>query len=363
MYVNLAYLLNQPTGTTQYALNLLPHLDTLSPTYLATPASHLPPHRYTAVPPNMTAAKGIPGHLRRLAWTQFKLPTLCQSSAPPPLLFSPIPEAPLSAKIRSVVMFHDLIPLRFPQFFGSIKLFYRHYVPRVLAQAERILCNSEATARDVVDFYRIPAEKLVPIPLAYDANHFHPTSAKPEAVSKQLVQTPYFLMLGRQAPYKNIARVIAALASLPTDCSLLVAGPTDDRYTPKLIAKADHLGVRSRLHFLNYIPYSQLPALLSRACALVFPSLWEGFGLPVLEAMACGTPVICSNIASLPEVAGDAALLVDPLDTRAIASAMTQILTDTSLRQQLKTAGLQRVQKFSWTKTGQATVEVLRQHL
>ena len=315
MQVNLAYLLDRPTGTTQYALNLLPHLAALSPHYLATPASQLPVCGYQAVPADMTAAQGTAGHLRRLLWTQFKLPTLCnQPDKTSSLLFSPIPEVPLFGKTRSVVTFHDLIPLRFPQFFGAIKLFYKHYVPQVLHQAERVICNSEATARDIVAFYGIPAKKIVPILLAYDAEHFRPVAALPDLLLKQPIHCPYFLMLGRQAPYKNIGRAIEALAQTTADCMLLIAGPTDDRYTPELIELAERLNVRSRLKFLSYVPYEQLPGLISHARALVFPSLWEGFGLPVLEAMACGTPVVCSKIASLPEVAGEAALLVDPYD-------------------------------------------------
>ena len=374
MQVNLAYLLNRPTGTTQYALNLLPYLKALSPDFLATPASGLPLGSYTAVPANMTAAEGIKGHLRRLAWTQFQVPQLCSSLCEAerhsqhdrkPLLFSPIPEAPLFSSIPSVVMFHDLIPLRFPQFFGAIKLFYRYYVPQVLAQAERVLCNSEATARDIVSFYGIPAQKIVSIPLAYDADHFCPTPATPEVLQADLAiaNKPYFLMLGRQAPYKNVGRVIEALSQVKPDCVLLIAGPIDERYTPDLIEQAESFGVRPRIKFLSYVPYHQLPGLLSGAIALVFPSLWEGFGLPVLEAMACGTPVICANVASLPEVAGDAALLIDPLAVSAIAGAMNRVLTDDLLRSQLKTAGLQRARQFSWEKTGQATVEVLRQYL
>lgn len=365
MQVNLAYLLDRPTGTTQYALNLLPYLDALSPEYLATPACQLPAHRYRAVPTNMTAAQGTAGHLRRLAWTQLQLPKLCHphASKASPLLFSPIPEAPLFSKIRSVVMFHDLIPLRFPQFFGAIKLFYKHYVPPVLHQAERIICNSEATARDIVNFYRVPAQKIVSIPLAYDASHFRPTAAQPSSLPSEARQRPYFLMLGRQAPYKNLGSAIKALASVKPDCKLLIAGPTDERYTPRLKAQAKALDLESRVQFLDYVPYEQLPNLLSCARALIFPSLWEGFGLPVLEAMACGTPVICSNVSSLPEVAGEAALLVDPYRVSVIACAMNQLLIDTSTYQQLQAAGLQRVQQFSWEKTGRATTEVLRQHL
>ena len=388
MFVNLAYLLNRPTGTTSYALNLLPYLTELSPVYLSTPASGLietnlaekTRARTVSVPTNMTAAAGVAGHLRRLLWTQFRLPNLikkldCSSeqkkasspvqfSGRQPLLFTPIPEAPLSfsgSSFRSVVTFHDLIPLRFPQEFGAIKHYFRHYVPQVLTQAEKVICNSEATARDVVDFYGISARKLVPIPLAYDANHFRPVNAKPDfPIELGLEELPYFVTLGRQAPYKNVGSVIAALADVP-DTQLLIAGPTDPRYTPKLEQLAREKGVRSRVKFLSYVPYTQLPALLSHAIALVFPSLWEGFGLPVLEAMACGTPVIASNVASLPEVAGDAACLIDPLSASALSDAMRAISADPSIQSQLRSAGLQRAKSFSWEKTGQATVEVLKE--
>lgn len=383
MLINLAYLLDRPTGTTAYALNLLPYLQPLSPTYLATPASGLAPDAptYIAVPSNMT--QGTTGHLRRLWWTQFQLPKLYDLNCEPNckknssrLLFSPIPEVPLAIRSShrsghrsghrcvSVVTCHDLTPLRFPEMFGAIKYYYRYYVPQVLAQAERVICNSEATARDVVDFYGIAASKLVPIPLAYDATHFRPATEKPKLLGHDdLTRQPYFLMLGRQVPYKNMAPAIAAMAQLP-DHRLLIAGPTDARYTPELKAMAEELNVGSRVKFLSYVPYDQLPALLSHAVALVFPSLWEGFGLPVLEAMACGTPVITSNVASLPEVAGDAAYLIDnPLDFEAIANAMNTVAHDSQMRQQLSEAGLQRVRQFSWEKTGKATTEVLRCYL
>ena len=331
--------------------------------------------------------QGTTGHLRRLWWTQFWLPKLCHlngqsnsqsnsqsngqlnnKKSSSRLLFSPIPEVPLAIRsghrCPSVVTFHDLTPLRFPEMFGAIKYYYRYYVPQVLAQAERVICNSEATARDVVDFYGIPADKLVPISLAYDASHFRPITARPKLPGDDdLIAQPYFLMIGRQVPYKNMAPAIAAMAHLPNH-NLLIAGPTDSRYTPELTAMAEELGVSSRVKFLDYVPYNQLPALLSHAVALVFPSLWEGFGLPVLEAMACGTPVITSNVASLPEVAGDAACFIDnPTNSEEIARAMSTVAHDSQMRQQLSKAGLQRVKRFSWEKTGKATVEVLQRYL
>jgi len=258
-------------------------------------------------------------------------------------------------RCRFVVTIHDLIPLRFP---GSRSLVWLHqyYVPRVLAAAEHVICNSQATADDLMQFYGLSAKKISPILLAHDTQHFRPLG---------LGRKNYFLLLGRQAPYKNGAIALQAFAQMPNYQSyeLWFAGPADPRYTPALRKQAQDLGIASQVKFLNYVAYEALPALLNQALALIFPSLWEGFGLPVLEAMACGTPVIASDVSSIPEVAGDAALMVNPTDAEAIAHHMSALTRNTSLRQQLSQAGLQRASEFSWERTGRPTVEVLRSFL
>ncbi|MBE7386066.1 MAG: glycosyltransferase family 4 protein [Leptolyngbya sp. SIO1E4] len=358
MLVNLAYLLNQPTGTTTYALNLLPHLAQLDPCFLATPASGLA--HYTPVPTNLTAEYGMGGHVRRLLWTQFQIPAIyhqqTRSQRAASLLFSPITEAPLGTRCRFVVTVHDLIPLRFPTLSRPLTWLYRHYVPRVLAAAEHIICNSQATADDIIQSYGIRAQKITPILLAYDAQHFQPLG---------LIRHNYFLVLGRHAPYKNIATAISAFAKLPPKhpYELWIAGPPDARYTPQLQTQIQTLGLTHQVKFLDYVSYHQLPILLNQALALVFPSLWEGFGLPALEAMACGTPVIASNLASIPEVTSDAAILIDPHCDQALMAAMATIIHDDACRKQLSQAGLQRAEQFSWQATGQATVAVLRNSL
>ena len=121
--------------------------------------------------------------------------------------------------------------------------------------------------------------------------------------------------------------------------------------------------MREEVKFMEYVPYEKLPILLNGAIALVFPSLWEGFGLPLLEAMACGTPTITANISSLPEVTGEAALLVDPYNTDEIAIAMNTMVSDPAIRDNLRQLGLLRASEFSWAKTGERTVEVLQQFL
>ncbi|MEQ9667131.1 glycosyltransferase family 4 protein [Coleofasciculus sp. G2-EDA-02] len=380
LLINLSILFSQPTGIATYAANLFPYLKPLNPTLLISPiaSKHFPLAsdfiRYP-VPANLSPAQGTKGHFRRLLWTQLQLPRLYHSLNSP-LLFSPIPEAPLNTNCRYVVMVHDLIPLRFPKPNSPLTPYFRYYIPQILNQAQHIICNSTATARDITDYYPIPATKITPIPLAYDTNHFHPLCVplrqplRPSAFPKKPHEAtsahpnPYFLYIGRHDPYKNLHRLIDAFATLPNcgDYELWIAGSSDQRYTPKLQSQANHLGLSHQIKFLNYVPYNQLPILLNSAIALIFPSLWEGFGLPVLEAMACGTPVITSNLSALPEVAGDAAILVNPYNTSELAAAMDSIATDTQLRSRLSTLGLQRARQFSWAKTGQKTVEVLQKY-
>ena len=353
LLINLSFILTKPTGTTTYAFNLLSHLQSLQPTLLT--SQYYPEYNCYQTPVNQTSEQGIKGHLRRLVWTQFQLPKIYKKLKSK-LLFSPIPEAPINTSSRFVVTIHDLIPLRFSKRFSPLRLYHRYYVPQVLKQAEHIICNSQATAKDIIDFYQIPARKITPIPLAYDRTHFHHLN---------IPTRNYFLYIGRQDPYKNVNRLIAAFAALPNsgDYELWLAGPSDRRYTPTLTAQVAELGITHQVKFLDYIPEGELPKIINQAIALVFPSLWEGFGLPVLEAMACGTPVITSNISSLPEVTGDAAILINPYNTGEITEAMQVIATDLELRSRLSSQGITHSQQFSWEKTGKATVEVLSRYL
>ncbi len=354
LLVNLAYCLGQPTGTTTYAFNLLPYLNSLGPTYLAgQPLPHrAEPYRHP-ISPGMTAADGMAGHLKRLWWTQTQLPRLYRQTKAG-LLFSPLPEAPLGQGIPYVVTVHDLIPLRFYRPWAAMRLYSRYYMPQVLAQARQIICNSTATAEDVMQFLGRPAHGLSVIPLAYDEARFR---------WLDLPSQNYFLCLGRSAPHKNWGRVIAAFAQLPhqSDYELWLVGPYDGRYTPTLQAEAAALGVGDRVKVLNFVAAADLVTILNQAQALLFPSLWEGFGLPILEAMACGTPVITANLAAMPEVAGDAALLVDPYRVEDITHAMARIIQEPELRRHLRQAGFSRIGQFSQRRMGEATVAVLQE--
>ena len=351
LLINLSVLISQPTGISVYANNILPQLQELNPTLLV--PNNIPNFNCHLIPNNMTPAQGTKGHLRRLFWTQFKISNIYKKLQAN-LLFSPLPEAPLFSQCRYIIMAHDLIPLRFPRTGSRLTAYFKYYIPQVLSQAEHIICNSEATAKDVTDFFKIPSKKITPIPLGYDSQRF------------QFLDLPtknYFLYLGRHDHYKNLYRLIEAFANLPNsyEYELWFAGPTDNTYTPTLKTKIRELGLTNLVKFLDYVPTGELPKIISQAIALVFPSLWEGFGFPVLEAMGCGTPVITSNISSLPEVAGDAAILVNPKNVGEITDAMNVIAQDRGERSRLRTLSLARVKEFSWEKTGLATRQIIQQ--
>ncbi len=360
LLINLSFLFAKPTGISIYAANLFPYLKTLNPTLLISPVassfelktSHYP---FYLVPSGMTPEQGTKGHIRRLLWTQLQLPRIYQKLHCP-LLFSPLPEAPLFSNCRYIVTVHDLIPLRFPRRGSPLTTYFKYYLPQVLAQAQHILCDSQSTADDIINFYNISSHKITPVLLAHNPNHFR---------FLDLPTSNYFLYVGRHDPYKNLQRLIDAFAGLydNSDYELWIAGPADERYTPILQVQVEELNLTNQVKFLNYVPYDRLPTIINQAIALVFPSLWEGFGLPVLEAMACGTPVITSNLSSLPEVVGDAVILVNPSNTNEITEAMQKLANDTVLRSHFRTLSLNQARQFSWEKTGLATMEVLKQYL
>ena len=372
LLINLAVLFDKPTGIATYARNVIENLSSLNPTLLS--AQKLGSFKYYSIPDNMTPAQGSKGHFKRLLWTQFKLPEIYKQLAAD-LIYTPIPEAPLYSKCRYIVMCHDLIPLRFPRATSPLTNYFRYIVPQVLQQAEHIICNSEATAKDIVNFYGIAASKITPILLGYDASNFYPRTSSDAIATSPVtlcwkptrpcwLANPYFLYLGRQDPYKNLTGLITAFAAIPNkDYHLAIAGLSDPRYTPQLQQQVQALGIEDRIIWLDYLNYQELPVVISNAIALVFPTLWEGFGLPALEAMACGTPVITSNLASLPEITGDAAILIDPYNTVSITSAMLAIGADCQMRSQLSQLGIQQAQKFGWDKTGAATKEILAKYL
>jgi glycosyltransferase involved in cell wall biosynthesis len=303
------------------------------------------------IPTNLSPAEGSRAHLRRLLWTQNQLPALIRQHGNP-LLLSPLPEAPLLRGVRSVVLAHDLLPLRFPQP-TPLLAYHLGYVPLVLHQAAAVLCNSEATAREVHGRLRVPASRLVPIRLGFDPGGLRPLDLERE---------PFFLVLGRHDPHKNLARVLRAFALVrEPQANLQLVGPHDRRYTPKLQVLAAELGIAERCRWIPWVGDAERLQLLNRCRALIIASLWEGFGLPALEAMACGTAVIAARAGALPEVVGPVGQLVDPLRPEAIAAAMAAVLADNGLLDRARREGPARASGFDWRHTAAEVTRLLEE--
>ncbi len=263
---------------------------------------------------------------------------------------------------------HDLIPLLLPdQSTTRARLLFRWAMTMALRAAHLVIAVSEATRRDLITYFRVPHRRVVTIPEAADPT-FRPRPPAEVSALRRKYGLPerYVLYLGSNKPHKNLVRLIEAWALAATrgigreaGVTLVVAGAWDPRY-PEPRQRAESLGLED-VRWLGPVPETDLPALYTGATAFVFPSLYEGFGLPVLEAMACGVPVLCSNASSLPEIAGDAALTFDPADPEAIADALVRVLGDADLRADLRDRGVRRARTFSWERTARETLALYRE--
>jgi alpha-1,3-rhamnosyl/mannosyltransferase len=235
-----------------------------------------------------------------------------------------------------------------------------------LRSARHVITISEATRRDLLHYYPFPAQSVTAVPLAPDPR-FQPQTEAEIARIRTEYNLPecYALYFGINKPHKNLLQLLVAwqlLSGKTADIPLVIAGAWDERYPEaKMQAEALHFG--KRIRFLGPISNADLPALYAGATLFVFPSRYEGFGLPVVEAMACGTAVACANTSSLPEVGGEAVLTFDPDNAEAMAVQIGRLLTDEALRQKLEQAGLAQARKFSWEKTAEQTLSLYRRFL
>jgi glycosyltransferase involved in cell wall biosynthesis len=304
----------------------------------------------------------VPVHARnRVQWVlgeQALLPRMA-ARAGVDLMHSLASTAPLRGPFFKVVTVHDLIYARFPEAHQGLRdLGMRVLVPRAARHADRVIAISESTRQDLIRLLGIDAAKIDVVPQGVGAN------ARPGALSAEharmrfsLGERRVLLSLSAKRPHKNLARLIGGLAMLPAEARpLLVLPGYQTWHERELREHAASAGVAEDVRFLGWLSDPELEGLWDAAAAFVFPSLYEGFGLPVLEAMARGVPVACSNVSSLPEVAGDAALFFDPYDTAQISHALRRILDDAELRERLRARGREHVEAFTWERTASLTL-------
>lgn len=293
------------------------------------------------------------------------------------LLHFPYDSAIAWKRAKFVVTVHDLKPLRFgmsrPRW-NVNRMVERALIRDQWARVDHVLTDSQCSRRDIQEHLGLPSERVTVVYPGVELERFRPAAAEDEfdvprstvgnlehqTLNLELLKQPYVLCVAGADPTKNVETLIEAFARLPPALrgrhDLVLTG--DFRRRADLRDLVERAGVGERTLFTGIVDDERLIELYQRATLFVFPSLYEGFGLPVLEAMACGCPVVCSNASSLPEVAGDAAILVDPLDVEGLTRAMARVLEDAGLREELRARGPVRAATFSWDRTARETIAV-----
>ncbi len=302
---------------------------------------------------------------RRIAWEQTRLALESRRLS---VLHGLAFAGPLAAQCPTVITVHDLAFLRFPQAFRRGNRTYLRLFTRLSTRrAARVIAVSESTRRDVIALCGVPAERVIAVPNGV-TEAFCPAEPAAVAEFRRRAGLPdrFILYLGTLEPRKNLVRLLDAYAmwrqASQQDIPLVLAGGKG-WFFETIFARVAELGLADSVVFPGFVPAAELPWWYRAADVFVYPSLFEGFGLPVLEAMACGAATITSRTSSLPEVAGEAAVLVDPEDTAALADALSRVLADRALAESLQAAGPRQAAQFSWRRTASETAQVYREVL
>lgn len=363
--------ITQQAGIGRYTRNLVEALALLETPDRFTLFSNEPPTGQRPFPwaPNFQSRVAGPGNRRMtILWHRLHLPVpaeLLMGNAD--VVHGPDFALPPTLRARRVVTIHDLAFLTHPECaVPSLIAYLNRVVPRAVHEADRIIAVSARTADDLVERLTVPREKISVIHIGVDPT-FSPTTSEDavaELCARLELESPFILAVGTIEPRKNYERLIAAFAHATQEPDgprmLVIAGRKGWLYDGVFDAVTKHK-VEGRVRFLDYIADSDLATLYHAAAALATPSLYEGFGIPLLEAMASGTPIVCADAGPLPEVAGDAALLVPPEDVEAIATALVRVVCEPELRQNLIANGKTRVSHFNWEDAAKAHLAVYHQ--
>jgi glycosyltransferase involved in cell wall biosynthesis len=351
-------------GISWYIQNLLRHLPQVDPKIRYT--VFLGERRYRGEDGLRLRRSCLPTHRPevRIFWEQVIQPWVIRRAGID-LLHGMALVGPAASDCPSVITVHDLSFLFYPDHFpASRRLYLRTFTRLSVQRARRVIAISENTRRDVVQQYGVSPDQVDRIYYGLDPI-FRPLPPDQVAEFRRRRGLPerFLLFVGTLEPRKNVAGLVEAYACLPGDCPpLLLVGGKGWLYDD-IFARVEALNLADRVRFVGYIPGEELPWWYNAAELFVYPSVYEGFGLPPLEAMACGTPVVSSNVSSLPEVVGEAGLLVDPADSQALIGAMGQVLVDADRRRAMRDAGLAQARLFAWPEAARQTVACYRHAL
>lgn len=357
----------QLTGVEYYTLRLIENLLHIGPQHTYTLLLSEPP---TPVLQNLNAVTHVVNKTLKPSkfWPFLRLPLeFALHPSRYDLFFSPVFALPYISAPVGVAAFHDLAYEFFPEYFTVYERYRQRFFSRFSAgKASRLIAVSESTKNDLIKLYGVDESKISVIHIAYDEKLFNfDLATKPtRLVSKSTSKGPYILFVGTMQGRKGVDRLLRAFDLFKqrhqTNYRLILAGKKGWR-DEKIWAAYQSMQHQNDVVVTGYVPEKDLSALYAHADVFVFPSLYEGFGMPVLEAQACGTPVITSNTSSLPEVGGDAAYYVDPCNIEEIASAVANVVFNRRLREDFIDKGLVNVKRFSWEKVARQTLAVFEE--
>lgn len=363
------------SGISQYIINILREMAGIRPPRTDLEVLLCGSEKSVFLPEESPLVPRVFGEsLRKPAWSvlwhQTALPGWCRRNQYD-VLFLPAGNRrlPFHAPCPTVGTVHDFSSIHVKGKYGPLRMFYiTKVLPYLVRKLTRVITVSECSKRDIVEYAGVPPEKVHVTPLAANTAVFHPREREEcrNAIdAKYRIGGPYILYISRiEHPGKNHVQLIEAFnrlkARVDLPHKLVLAGSDWDR-AEEVHAYAAASPRAREIVFTGFVPSADLPLLLGACDAFVFPSLFEGFGLPVLEALASGIPTACSNVSSMPEVAGDAAVLFDPHDPDSIARSLERLLTEDTFRAEHVRRGLERSRQFTWTRTAQQTMEVLRE--
>ena len=296
---------------------------------------------------------------KRFLWDQISIPLSAYKNRVD-IFHQPCFSLPLIFRGKVIATIHDLIAIKFPRdipFFS--RQFFSRWMPFSYRKADHVICTSLHTKQDLIAIAKIPANKISVIPLAANDN-FKPARIKSLLPKKFKIEYPYFLHVGTLNPRKNLiflVEVFAEVVKKHPDHQLVLTGKKG-WYFEALFEKIKELGIVQKVIFTDYISEDEKLSLYQNAFGFLFPSIYEGFGLPPLEAMKCGVPVVASDVSSIPEVVSDAGILVSPLDKAGWVSAVEQLIEKPQYRQNLIMKGFQQADKFSWRHTAEQTLAI-----
>ena len=359
----------QIDGISRYAVNLAAHLLAVAPehAYLFIGDPALLAHHF---PQGLGAnARIVPCPHRLLSPKDFLLMPRFIEQFNVDVFHAPhYLSSPLQSRCKKILTVFDLIPFLFPNALSKSRLlwriFYRApaFAKRILRSADAVLTASQHTKRDIIRLLRVPPENIHVVWSGIEAR-FHADYQPDEGFWRQYrLPRKFLLYVGRQDPYKGLAYFVEAFALLPEamrqEYRLVIAGKTDARYIEDVHDVIRRHRLQDAVQFLDYVADDALPLLYSAATLLVHPSLYEGFGLPPLEAMACGTPVVYADTSSLTELLGEAGMAVAPASASALAQGMRQLLDNESLRQMFRAKGLAHAQRYSWNEAARGVLDM-----